>query len=88
VFDRWKRQRQEKAELKNRLKIFNARTKQLEEAMDKLYSEHMSIAKINDVYLLMSSYVQTPEKWEHDYCKDYITKKYSGAYDRYDKECQ
>lgn len=86
MFDKWKEQRRQKKELKLKTKAFRAHTTKLEKAMDRLFSEHMAIAKIEDAYLIIGNYVNCKEKWEYDYCKNYVKKLYSRAYDRYDEE--
>ncbi len=86
VFRNIKLKRKQRQEVKNKMKIFNTRIKELEAAMNILISEHMTPASIEELYLHISYYVVRRDKWEKDYCKDYIRKKMYKGYHRYDDE--
>lgn len=62
------------------------RTKYLEQGMDELFREHQVLDKLNDAYDLINKYVECRDKTEEDYCKAYLSKKYSSGYKRYDTE--
>ncbi len=72
--------RKQRREVKKKMSIFSARIKELEAAMDRLISEHMTPASIEELYLYISYYVECRDKWENDYCKDYIRKRVHRSY--------
>lgn len=62
------------------------RLAELEQAMDRLFSEHRAIESLNDAYLRISSYVSCRNLKEQKYCEIYLKKKYARGYLRYDDE--
>jgi hypothetical protein len=82
MFNKWREKRQQK----NKLKIFNLRTQELDKAMYKLYAEHKVLSSLEEIYTLIHNYAEIKEKWEEKYCYDFLVRWYSETYNRYDNE--
>ena len=58
---------------------------ELERAMERLVSEHVAnLDTIEDAYAIISHYYDCKEKWELNYCKELVRKKYSARYYHWD----
>ena len=62
------------------------RLQYLEKSMDRLFRRHQVIDKLSDAYDLIPKYADCKDQAEEDYCRDYLQKKYSSAYNRMDVE--
>ena len=78
--------RKKRREIRQKMRMFDTRTKELEAAMNQLISEHMTPSSVEELYFYITLYVNCQNAWENEYCKDYIKKIVRKGYLRYDKE--
>lgn len=91
-----KEEKKERREIENRMEPLKnkytpeveeqLRLREAEKAMDKLVREHGWVAKIEDAYLMISSYFVCKNSEELEHCKEYLRKKYYPGYQSYDNE--
>jgi len=85
-FKNLKQKRQEKSELRQKLKHFNKRFNELDAAMERLISDHMVVESMEEYYSYIDKYIFCRDANEYNYCKDYIKSKVRKGYRRYDDE--
>jgi hypothetical protein len=93
IFDNWKEGRQKKRDeeserkkIKLKMQAFQEHSRQLEQAMEKLFLEHKYIPSFEYAYSLIDLYAHCKDKLDYEYCKKCINKLYERSGDSYDNE--
>jgi hypothetical protein len=72
MFDKMRLRRRQRREIREKKKILDARTKELDAAMNLLAKKHPVVPSIEELYLYIPYYAHCNEEWEDRYCKRYL----------------
>jgi predicted Holliday junction resolvase-like endonuclease len=81
----WATEPQNYQDITTQIKLTKKRTKELEIAMNRLILENSTASSIEDLYLYINHFAGRLAPQEYKYCKDYLFRKASSSFDRYNR---